>query len=383
MAASAMLTSQATPTDTSQLQTSCAAQNNAVERPELAKIACYHCYCGAKAHTGCLGNVFCSQGCDWSGIAPAYDDCDSALDSGCECAHHKVLQEGKPNVRPPHPWEPTSVSIDMNSKQPNACFVLRTEKRHNMAIAARASYQIGRAASELLAELQTAHLAQAQVEQRVAWGGDSGEDEGLLLTDIARSMACGGGDEDDGLLLTDIAMSIEQPSPHTPSAPLPHGAHQHTQLVKPTDGLSKRDLAMLKLPIYKRTREHEVLWAIEDLIGPCSSWPDRERQIYWMKKLNHRDALRVVTFGLGNGLPPHLIFEWLRVREVKVHWPDFHNDMQLIQKIMELEEPIDKFYYDLRTKEWCFMNGLPRNAITKKVKGRKTEQGTKASLPSP
>jgi hypothetical protein len=79
----------------------------------------------------------------------------------------------------------------------------------------------------------------------------------------------------------------------------------NTQLVKPTDGLSKRDLAMLKLPIYKRTREHEVLWAIEDLIGPCSSWPDRERQIYWMKKLNHRDALRVVTFGLGNGLPPH------------------------------------------------------------------------------
>jgi hypothetical protein len=157
----------------------------------------------------------------------------------------------------------------------------------------------------------------------------------------------------------------------------------NTQLVKPTDGLSKRDLAMLKLPIYKRTREHEVLWAIEDLIGPCSSWPDRERQIYWMKKLNHRDALRVVTFGLGNGLPPHLIFEWLRVREVKVHWPDFHNDMQLIQKIMELEEPIDKFYYDLRAKEWCFMNGLPRNAITKKVKGRKTEQGTKASLPSP
>jgi hypothetical protein len=157
-------------------------------------------------------------------------------------------------------------------------------------------------------------------------------------------------------------------------------------LMKLQEGLSqvsKRDVAMLKLPTYKRTREHEVLWAIEDLIGPCSSWPDRERQIYWMKKLNHRDALRVVTFGLGNGLPPHLIFEWLRVREVKVHWPDFHNDMQLIQKIMELEEPIDKFYYDLRAKEWCFMNGLPRNAITKKVKGRKTEQGTKASLPSP
>jgi len=252
----------------------------------------------------------------------------------------------------------------------------------------------------------SAHLAQAQVEQRVAWGGDSGEDEGLLLTDIARSMACGGGggdedegllltdiaksmacggggDEDDGLLLTDIAMSIEQPSPHTPPAPLPHGAHQHTQLVKPTDDLSKRDLAMLKLPIYKRTREHEVLWAIEDLIGPCSSWPDRERQIYWMKKLNHRDALRVVTFGLGNGLPPHLIFEWLRVREVEVHWPKFHDDMQFIQKIMELEEPIDKFYYDLRTNERCLMNGLPRNAITKKVKSRTTEQGTIASLPPP
>jgi hypothetical protein len=192
----------------------------------------------------------------------------------------------------------------------------------------------------------------------------------------------------EAIEIDNMAIAAQAPPPRPPSLKRQKAselgwARPRSTQVKPTDGLSKRDVAMLKLPTYKRTREHEVLWAIEDLIGPCSSWPDRERQIYWMKKLNHRDALRVVTFGLGNGLPPHLIFEWLRVREVKVHWPDFHNDMQLIQKIMELEEPIDKFYYDLRAKEWCFMNGLPRNAITKKVKGRKAEQGTKASLPSP
>jgi hypothetical protein len=237
----------------------------------------------------------------------------------------------------------------------------------------------------------SAHLAQAQVEQRVAWGGDSGEDEGLLLTDIARSMACGGGggdedegllltdiaksmacggggDEDDGLLLTDIAMSIEQPSPHTPSAPLPHGAHQHTQLVKPTDGLSKRDLAMLKLPTYKRTREHEALWAIEDLIGPCSSWPEWIRKIYWMKKLNNRNSLRLVTFGLGNSLPPHLICEWVRVRRVALHWPKFHADMSAVKKSMGLDGPTKYFYWDLRTQEYCFMNGLPRNNLTMAVK---------------
>jgi hypothetical protein len=42
--------------------------------------------------------------------------------------------------------------------------------------------------------------------------------------------------------------------------------------------------------------------------------------------------------------------------------------MQFVQKIMELEEPIDKFYYDLRAKEHCFMNGLPRNNLTMTVK---------------
>jgi hypothetical protein len=147
--------------------------------------------------------------------------------------------------------------------------------------------------------------------------------------------------------------------------------------------LSNRDRQMLALPTHKRSKVNEVLWAVEDLIGPCKSWPKWIREIYWMRKLNHNDSLKVITFGLGNSLPSHLIVEWLRVRRVEVEWAKFYTDMQFVQKIMELEEPIDKFYYDLRAKEWCFMNGLPRNAITKKVKGRKTEQGTKASLPPP
>jgi len=330
------------------------------------------CYCGAWAcaggdtYRGFIGKPYCSQGCDWSGLTPATDDCDSALDSGCECDHHKVIRaltlkkHPQMEINVEHPWKPTSISIDFNHDSPQtgtAALVKKTcGNLHNEWSELHTTTRVG---------CECAHHKALQV----AWGGDSDEDEGLLLTGIARSMACGGGDEDDGLLLTDIAMSIEQPSPHTPSAPLPHGAHQHTQLVKPTDGLSKRDLAMLKLPTYKRTREHEALWAIEDLIGPCSSWPEWIRKIYWMKKLDNRDALRVVTFGLGNSLPPHLIFEWLRVRRVAVDWVKFRADMKAVKKSMGLDGVITFFYWDLRTEEYCFMNGLPRNNFTMAVKG--------------
>jgi hypothetical protein len=145
-------------------------------------------------------------------------------------------------------------------------------------------------------------------------------------------------------------------------------ARARSTQVKPTDGLRKRDVAMLKLPTHKRTREHEVLWAIEDLIGPCSSWPEWIRKIYWMKKLDNKNSLRLVTFGLGNGLPPHLICEWLRVRRVAVHWPKLHNHVRVVKDSMGLDGPTKCFYWDLRTQEYCFMNGLPRNNLTMAVK---------------
>ena len=147
--------------------------------------------------------------------------------------------------------------------------------------------------------------------------------------------------------------------------------------------LSNRDRQMLALPTHKRSKVNEVLWAVEDLIGPCKSWPKWIREIYWMRKLNHNDSLKVITFGLGNSLPPHLIFEWLRVRGVAVHWKDFHNDMKFIKGIMGLDGPMKWFYWDLRAGEYCFMNGLPRNNLTMAVKDANAEQGTKASLPPP
>ena len=102
-----------------------------------------------------------------------------------------------------------------------------------------------------------------------------------------------------------------------------------------------------------------------------------------MKKLDNRNSLRLVTFGLGNSLPPHLICEWVRVRRVALHWPKLHNHMRVVKDSMGLDGPTKCFYWDLRTQEYCFMNGLPRNFITKGVKGHNVEQGTKASLPSP
>jgi hypothetical protein len=151
----------------------------------------------------------------------------------------------------------------------------------------------------------------------------------------------------------------------------------------PQNNFTKLDSLMLALPTSKRVAEYEVLWAVEDLIGSCKTWPRWVAKIFWMKKLNNADALRLVTFCLGNALPPHVLFQWLRVRGVALHWQKLHTHMRLVKDSMGLDGPTQYFYYDLRAQEYCFMNGLPRNFITKGVKGHNVEQGTKASLPSP
>ena len=171
-----------------------------------------------------------------------------------------------------------------------------------------------------------------------------------------------------------------QQQEHCHQSPEPHFENSTLVTISP---LSKRDTRMLKLTTSMRLQEHEVLWAVEDLIGSCKTWPRWVAKIFWMKKLNNADALRLVTFCLGNALPPHVLFQWLRVRGVALHWQKLHTHMRLVKDSMGLDGPAKHFYYDLRAQEYCFMNGLPRNFITKGVKGHNVEQGTKASLPSP
>jgi hypothetical protein len=136
----------------------------------------------------------------------------------------------------------------------------------------------------------------------------------------------------------------------------------------PQNNFTKLDSLMLALPTSKRVAEYEVLWAVEDLIGSCKTWPRWVAKIFWMKKLNNADALRLVTFCLGNALPPHVLFQWLRVRGVALHWPKLHTRMRLVKDSMGLDGPTEYFYWDLRTREYCFMNGLPRNNLTMTVK---------------
>ena len=155
-----------------------------------------------------------------------------------------------------------------------------------------------------------------------------------------------------------------------------HGSKLQLELkVNWNPGLSKRDRQMLALPTHKRGKVNEVLWAIEDLIGPCSSWPDQERQFFWMKKLSDVNSLRLTTFCIGNGLPPHLLFQWLRVRGVGFDTNKCFNHLKNTRKGMEAMEvgPKSLFFFDLVMGEHCFMNGLPRNNLTMSVKDPKDQ----------
>ena len=130
------------------------------------------------------------------------------------------------------------------------------------------------------------------------------------------------------------------------------------------------DLQMLRLGVSRRNKEDEVLWAIEDLIGESQSWPGWIRGIFWMDHLRDVDSLRLVTFCMGNGLPPHLLFQLFRVRDVCYNAEKLNDRIDRVRSSMRLEDGTksDYFYWSLCAQEYCFMNGDPRNALTKGVK---------------
>ena len=59
------------------------------------------CYCGAKISFGdfvtviASGASLCPDGCDKAGITAAQDNPDKAMDSGCECPHHRRIHTRK------------------------------------------------------------------------------------------------------------------------------------------------------------------------------------------------------------------------------------------------------------------------------------------------
>ena len=110
------------------------------------------------------------------------------------------------------------------------------------------------------------------------------------------------------------------------------------------------------------------MFAISEQIGEPKHWPRYMRPIFFMKKLNNATALKLVTFTLGNGLAPHLLHQWVSVRKVGLDQRKFKADVASVLKSMTLESTSKLirayFYFDMVLGEYCFMNGIPRNALT-------------------
>ena len=128
---------------------------------------------------------------------------------------------------------------------------------------------------------------------------------------------------------------------------------------------------MLHLGVSSRHTEDEVLWAIEDIIGPKELWPEWVRnQLFWETKMTDELCLKYILFSVGNLLPSHLIWQWLRVRRVQFNHYKFNDTLEKVKKAM-VAESTKFFYWDINKGEYCFMNGPPRNNNANGVKPAK------------
>ena len=141
---------------------------------------------------------------------------------------------------------------------------------------------------------------------------------------------------------------------------------------------NKRVATMLKAPVCGRKTEREMLFAISEMIGCPETWPAEIMRIFFLKKFSNVNALRVITFTLGNGLPPHVLHQWVGVRQVEFDKAKFNAHLVEVSKSMTLnlgsKLATKHFYFDLVLQEWCFMNGIPRNNNTNTPKPPKEAQ---------
>ena len=152
----------------------------------------------------------------------------------------------------------------------------------------------------------------------------------------------------------------------------------------------------LALGVKERHAEHQVLFAVTDLIGPCVKWPSWVAKIFWMSKLTNVNAMRLAAFLLCNGLPSHVMHQWLHVRGVKHNEKKLKSTEKAVLEAMRLSDEdvtraqqigrIQYFYFDLVRNEYCFANGSPRNymegvATVAMPKAIERQLAQEASLP--
>ena len=136
---------------------------------------------------------------------------------------------------------------------------------------------------------------------------------------------------------------------------------------------TQHEKKQLALGIDEREEEHQVLFAITELIGQCNRWPSWVAKIFWSQTINNANSIRLLVFLLGNGLPRHLMYQWLHVRGVKFNLRTLQCTEKAVRKEMEVDttactseatvQNMKFFYFDMVEGEYCFANGLPRNNL--------------------
>ena len=79
---------------------------------------------------------------------------------------------------------------------------------------------------------------------------------------------------------------------------------------------NKRVATMLKAPVCGRKTEGEVLFAIEEMIGHPKTWKRYLSDIFWSNHWGNDELMKIVSFLAYNGLPFHLVEQWVAVRGV-------------------------------------------------------------------
>ena len=121
--------------------------------------------------------------------------------------------------------------------------------------------------------------------------------------------------------------------------------------------LREEEMYFLRAGVWERETELEVLFAAEEMIGKPSTWPPYLTKLWFKKHLDHWDMLKLFNFVLYNGLPLHILYQWLKVRAVQF---DGSDAVWVLKSWFDGTYADKGFTYDLIEGCYCYLNGQRR-----------------------
>ena len=119
-----------------------------------------------------------------------------------------------------------------------------------------------------------------------------------------------------------------------------------------------------------KTKEAQLWFDIQDIIGPAKLWPHKIRRYFWTPNLKHFERICICAFVYINGLNPIVFFEWVLLKNLNGNSTRLGEFKDLLNAFETNPSKYSYWGYNISMNQYQFLDGKPKPYIHASIRNK-------------